>query len=100
MLTCHYPVMRGAEIAAFLDASEAFVDAAERVTEELLREAAGPLKLAVAIERAASQLGPFGFVPDLKYAMLPHLELAEARGLAERTTTDGVVAWRFSGGAA
>jgi glyoxylase-like metal-dependent hydrolase (beta-lactamase superfamily II) len=97
LLTCHYPVMRGAEIAAFLDASEAFVDDAERVTEELLRGAAGPLTLAEAIGRAAPRLGPFGFADDLKYAMLSHLELAEARGRADRTRSGDVVAWRWTG---
>ena len=97
LLTCHYPVIRGEEIAAFLDASEAFVDDAERVTAELLREAAGLLTLAEAIAPAAPRLGPFGFADDLKYAMLPHLEQAERQGMAERTTIDGVVAWRRAG---
>ena len=100
LLTCHYPVMRGVEIATFLDASEAFVDDAERVTEALLREAGGPLTLAEAIDRAAPRLGPFGFADDLKYAMLSHLELAEARGRAERTVAGGLVAWRWAGGGA
>jgi hypothetical protein len=91
--------MRGAEIAAFLDASEAFVDDAEQVTEELLRRAAGPLTLADAIGQAAPRLGPFGFADDLKFAMLAHLELAEARGQAERTRAGNqdVVAWRWTG---
>ena len=97
LLTSHYPVMRGPEIAAFLDASEAFVDDAERVTEELLRGAAGSLTLAEAIERAAPRLGPFGFADDLKFAMLSHLELAEARGQADRTRAGDVVAWRWMG---
>jgi hypothetical protein len=97
LLTCHYPVMRGPEIAAFLDASEAFVDDAERVTEELLRGAAGSLTLTEAIERAAPRLGPFGFADDLKFAMLSHLELAEARGQADRTRSGDVVAWLWTG---
>jgi hypothetical protein len=97
LLTSHYPVMRGPEIAAFLDASEAFVDDAEQVTEELLRGAAEPLALAEAIGQAAPRLGPFGFADDLKYAMLSHLELAEARGRADRTRLGDVVAWRWTG---
>ncbi len=97
LLTSHYAVMRGPEIAAFLDASEAFVDDAERVTEELLRGAAGPLTLAEAIERAVPRLGPFGFADDLKFAMLAHLELAEARGQADRTRSGDVVAWLWTG---
>jgi glyoxylase-like metal-dependent hydrolase (beta-lactamase superfamily II) len=100
LLTCHYPVMRGAEIADFLDASEAFVDDAERVTEELLREADVPLTLAQAIARAAPRLGPFGSVDDLKYAMLPHLELAESRGLAVRAVEGDVIVWQWAGGPA
>jgi glyoxylase-like metal-dependent hydrolase (beta-lactamase superfamily II) len=97
LLTSHYSVMRGPEIAAFLDASEAFVDDAERVTEQLLRVAAGPLALAEAIQLAAPRLGPFGFVDDLKFAMLAHLESAEARGRAKRTRAGDVVAWRWTG---
>lgn len=98
LLTCHYPVMRGDEIAVFLDASEAFVNDAEAVTLRILREAGGPLTLAAAIDRAAPLLGPFGFAEDLKFAMLPHLELAEARGLAARSACDGKVAWAWTGG--
>jgi len=93
LLTCHYPIMRGEEVGAFLDASRRFVDLAEEVARRLLREAAGPLTLGEAIDRADPLLGPFGFPRDLQFALLAHLDHLVALGEAERTGRDGVVAW-------
>lgn len=93
LLTCHYPVMRGDEVRRFVAESRQFVDLAEAVTLRLLREAGGPLTLGAAIARADPLLGPFAFARDLQFALLAHLDDAVARGLAERTTRDGVVAW-------
>ena len=98
LLTCHYPVMRGEEVRAFLDASRAFVDRAEEVTRRLLAGAAAPLRLGEAIDRADPLLGPFGFPRDLQYALLAHLDQAAAHGEAERTTLEGVVAWTAATG--
>jgi glyoxylase-like metal-dependent hydrolase (beta-lactamase superfamily II) len=97
LLTCHYPVMRGAAIGAFVDASLRFVDLAETTTRRLLRAAGGPLTLGEAIDRADPLLGPFSFPRDLQYALLAHLDHAVALGEATRGEHDGVVAWSWSG---
>lgn len=93
LLTCHYPVLRGAEVAGFLDASRAWSDLAEAVTRRLLREAAGPLSLATAIDRADPLLGPFAAPRELQWALLAHLDHAVAGGEAARVERDGLVAW-------
>ena len=93
MLTCHYPIMRGPEVAAFLDASRAWADLAETVTMRLLRESAGPLTLATAIERANPLLGPFIDPRELQWPLLAHLEHAVTRGQARPVEHDGNTAW-------
>ena len=93
LLTCHYPVMRGAEVAAFLVDSLAWCDQAEEVTRRLLREADGPLLLEEAIARADPLLGPFADPGELRWALLAHLDDLVARGEAARAARDGVVGW-------
>lgn len=93
LLTGHYPIMRGREITSFLDASRDFVLRTDAVVERLLREADAPLTLAQAIERADPLLGPFGFPPDLEYALEAHLSWLERNHKARRVQRDGVVAW-------
>ncbi|MGH2531498.1 MAG: MBL fold metallo-hydrolase [Thermomicrobiales bacterium] len=93
LLTCHYPIMRGDEVRQFIDASRQFVDLAEEVTRQLLRDATGPLTLGEAIERADPLLGPFAFARDLQFALAAHLDHAVSRGEAERGEQDGIVVW-------
>lgn len=93
LLTCHYPVMRGTQVAAFLDASRAWCDLAEGVTRRLLREADGPLTLGEAIEAADPLLGPFTAPRELQWALLAHLDDLAARGEAQRAVRDSVGAW-------
>ena len=95
LLTCHYPVMRGEEVADFLDASRAWSDLAEGVTRRLLREAGGTLTLAEAIDRANPLLGPFAAPRELQWALLAHLDHTVTKGEAERITRDGMVAWAW-----
>lgn len=97
LLACHYPVMRGEAIAAFVDASLRFVDLAEETTRRLLRDSIGPLTLGEAIERADPILGPFAFARDLQFALLAHLDHAVALGEATRCEHDGFVAWSWCG---
>lgn len=93
LLTCHYPVMRGEEVANFLHASRAWSDLAEVVTRRLLREAGGHLTLADAVDRANPLLGPFAAPRELQWALLAHLEHEVTNGEATRTTRDGIVVW-------
>ena len=97
LLTCHYPVMRGPEVAAFLDASRAWSDLAEEVTRRLLREANGPLTLADAIDRSDPLLGPFAAPRELQWPLLAHLDHAVAQGDAARVEHDGTIAWARRG---
>ena len=93
LLAGHYPVMRGPEVGAFVDASRDFVHRVDRVLERLLADGA-PLTLAAAIERANPLLGPFGFPPDLSFALAAHLDWLERRGRVQRLRREGIVAWQ------
>lgn len=93
LLTCHYPVLRGADVGAFLDASRTFVDLAQAATRRLLHQAAQPLTLGEAIDRADPLLGPFAFPRDLQFALRAHLDQAVELGEATRVQQNGVVAW-------
>ncbi len=59
----------------------------------LLRDATGPLTLAHLIARANPMLGPFGFPPDLAFALAAHMEWPERYSRARRIQHEGVVAW-------
>ncbi len=93
VLTGHYPVMRDAEIATFLAASRDFVRRTDEALARLLRDATGPLTLAHLIARANPMLGPFGFPPDLAFALAAHMEWPERYSRARRIQHEGVVAW-------
>jgi glyoxylase-like metal-dependent hydrolase (beta-lactamase superfamily II) len=93
MLSCHYPVMQGSEIQAFLDASRQFVDRADALTWELLASTDGPLNLGTAVEAANEHLGPFAFPDDAQFAMLAHLTDMVHQGLATQIEQDGKLVW-------
>lgn len=97
LLTCHYPVMRGGEVGAFLAESRAWADRAEAAIEEALREAAAPLTLGEAIERTDPELGPFQNPRELQWALRAHLEQAAARGRARAVDHSGITAWVHAG---
>ena len=93
LLTGHYPVMRGPEITAFIDASRDFVLNTDEVLTRLFREATAPLTLAQLIELTNPLLGPFGFPPDLQYALEAHLAWLERTQQIRRLQRDSIVAW-------
>lgn len=94
LLTCHYPVMRGPEVAAFLDDSLAWSVRAEEITRRLLREAEGPLSLADAIDRADPLLGPFAAPRELQWALVAHLDWAVEYGEAVRVEAGDAIQWQ------
>jgi len=96
LLTGHFPVMRGKEITSFLAASRDFVLRTDDVLARLLREAQLPLTLAQLIEQANPLLGPFGFPPDLAFALAAHMDWLERYGRVDRVRNDGIVAWEHS----
>jgi glyoxylase-like metal-dependent hydrolase (beta-lactamase superfamily II) len=93
LLTGHYPIMRGAEVAAFLEASRDFVLRVDATIDRLLRAARGSMTLARLIEQANPVLGPFGFPPDLAFALAAHMERLARHGHVDRVRRDGVTAW-------
>ncbi len=93
LLTGHYPVMRGHDIDAFVDASTNFVLRTDAALDSLLDEASGPITLAELIERANPVLGPFGFALDLQYALAAHLAWMERARAVRRVARDGIAAW-------
>lgn len=97
LLTCHYPVMRGPEVGAFLAESRAWSDRADATVERRLREADGPLTLAAAIDRADPELGPFADPRELQWALRGHLDEAVAAGRARPVDHRGITAWEWAG---
>lgn len=93
LLTCHYPVMRGAEIRQFLDASSQFIDRASDFITQLMRTAREPVTLREAVARADPELGPFGFPDDLQFALLAHLDDEVTHRRAKQRTENGMVTW-------
>jgi glyoxylase-like metal-dependent hydrolase (beta-lactamase superfamily II) len=93
LLTGHFPLMRDQEVTAFLQASRDFVLRTDAVLARLLAEAEGPLTLARLIELADPLLGPFGFPPDLEYALEAHLRWLERNGQVRRRRENGIIAW-------
>jgi glyoxylase-like metal-dependent hydrolase (beta-lactamase superfamily II) len=95
LLTGHYPVMRDQEVTTFIQASRDFVLRTDAVLARLLAEASEPLTLARLIELADPLLGPFGFPPDLEYALEAHLTWLERRRRVRRIRQQGIVAWEL-----
>jgi len=58
-----------------------------------LRETQSSMTLAQLTERANPLLGPFGFPPDLAFALVAHMEWLERYGRVRRIQHEGVVAW-------
>jgi glyoxylase-like metal-dependent hydrolase (beta-lactamase superfamily II) len=76
----HFPVRSGAEVAAFLDESRAFVHAGDAVMAERLVR---PASLRELCEHAEVRLGPFGADPvNLMFVVHGHLRRMLRRGEA------------------
>lgn len=97
MLGCHYPPMRGDEVTAFLDASEAWVDDAAAFVADLLAGERGPVSLTRAIEAANPVLGPYANPGELRWAMRAHLEAMVADRTARHVERDGIITWEATG---
>jgi glyoxylase-like metal-dependent hydrolase (beta-lactamase superfamily II) len=82
LLTAHYDVMEGEEVARFLAETVAFVADAERVVAEALAEA-GALTLSEVLELGDPQLGPFTSMPnELAGSLRAHLREFVRQGRA------------------
>jgi glyoxylase-like metal-dependent hydrolase (beta-lactamase superfamily II) len=82
LLTAHYDVIEGDDVARFLAETIAFVEDAARTTERALA-AAGGLSLKELVDLADPQLGPFTSMPnELGGSLRAHLQALVADGRA------------------
>jgi glyoxylase-like metal-dependent hydrolase (beta-lactamase superfamily II) len=97
LLTSHYPVYRGFEVADFLGESRAYVDRIDAALRTELQGARSPRTMKDLIESAGPRVGSWTGEPRmaLVYPFLGHLERLAAFGLIEADRSNGRVAWRW-----
>lgn len=93
----HYEAVSGAEaVADFLAETRRFVERADQVVLDGLREANGWQSLKDLIAHADPVLGPFGDTKDeLAYPLLGHLREFTAHGRLEEKIIEGITHWRL-----
>jgi glyoxylase-like metal-dependent hydrolase (beta-lactamase superfamily II) len=97
LLTAHYPVFTGPEVAEFLGETRVFTD---RVEGALRRElASGPLTMLALTERLGPLLGQWLAEANqfLSQPLLGHLERLERYRLISRSRKDGQTAYLWQG---
>jgi glyoxylase-like metal-dependent hydrolase (beta-lactamase superfamily II) len=96
LLTAHYPVYQGPEVAAFLDTSLAYTELIDRVISKELEQGEELTSLEL-IRRVAADLGPWG--PDAAdYLIFPvtgNLERLVTAGRVLEGDRDGTRTWRW-----
>jgi glyoxylase-like metal-dependent hydrolase (beta-lactamase superfamily II) len=99
LLTSHYPVKRGAEVAEFLAESRAFVDRVESALRDTLQRAAEPVGMQALIAELSPKLGswPGAASSFLIYPLAGHLERLVSYGMVEVAYRDGVLVYRWKG---
>jgi glyoxylase-like metal-dependent hydrolase (beta-lactamase superfamily II) len=98
LLTAHFPVFEGADVADFLGLSRAFTERLESGLRRLLAASLAPVPMLALIRELAPDLGEWS--PDATLALSQpvagHLERLERYGLAERTGDgEAGLAWRW-----
>ena len=98
LLTAHYDVIEGDEVADFLDTSAAFVDArARRGTQSQLQKG-GTVTLAGLLAELGPELGPFTSFPnELAGPIRSHLGELVAEGVVEPVPGAKPPAWKWIG---
>jgi len=96
LLTAHYPVMRGADVARFLLASQLFVEEAGQAVADLLRAAPTAIALKELTASADARVGPYAILGnELAGPVLAHVADLAAAGWASPVAADGPPAWRW-----
>ena len=97
LLTSHYPVYKGADVAEFLGESRAYVDRIDAALRTELQYARSPRTMKDLIAALGPGLGSWGDAPRmaLVYPFLGHLERLRTFGLIEADHSNGRVAWRW-----
>jgi len=100
LLTAHYPVYSGPDVAEFLGETRAFVDRAEAALREELATAAAPVTMTALTGRLGPRLGrwPGEAHQFLSQPLLGHLERLERYGLVHRSRADGRTAYAWTAG--
>lgn len=89
----HYEVFEGTGVEDFLDESLAFASELDALIPMLVDEC-GTITLREAVDAVVDRRGSYGLDVDLAYPLSGHFAVHVYRGILERTTADGVVAWR------
>lgn len=91
LLTSHYPVYAGEQVAEFLAESRRFVERTDAHLRTLLQGAEHPLTMLEIIEATSAALGnwPQATSPALSQPLEGHLERMVRHGLVRRTEADG-----------
>jgi glyoxylase-like metal-dependent hydrolase (beta-lactamase superfamily II) len=95
---CHWPPARGAEVAAFLDESRAYVEHVDGFVRACLAEAPEGLTLRELVERVNERLDePWepGLAQELVYSLHGH---AERQAVHAERNSDGYVVYRLNEG--
>jgi glyoxylase-like metal-dependent hydrolase (beta-lactamase superfamily II) len=97
LLTAHYPVLSGPEVAEFLGETRAFTDRVEAALRKEL--VAGPLTMLALTKRLGPLLGhwPAEASQFLSQPLLGHLERLERYRLVSRSLEDGRTAFVWQG---
>lgn len=96
LLTAHYPVMCGGEVAAFLAGCLAFVDEVDAAVLDVLGEARRPLTLRGVIEGVDARLGPFAAQIQWVGPCLAHLARHVAEGRVYERPGPGGRTWELA----
>jgi glyoxylase-like metal-dependent hydrolase (beta-lactamase superfamily II) len=98
LVTAHYPVYRGPDVAEFLGETRAFADQVETALRKELAVAAAPVTMTTLTERLGPRLGqwPGEAHQFLSQPLLGHLERLERYGLVHRSQADGRTAYLWT----
>jgi len=100
LVSAHYPVYRGPDVAEFLGDTRAFVDRVEAALREELAASGEPVTMKALTERLSPRLGQWPGEANqfLSQPLLGHLERLEQYGLVHRSRADGRTAYVWTAG--
>jgi glyoxylase-like metal-dependent hydrolase (beta-lactamase superfamily II) len=95
LLTAHYPIMRGAEVAAFFAESLAFVERIDAAVLGALQDAGQPMTLGAVVAALDAEIGPFEVAIQWVGPALAHLARHVAAGRLAVDTSGPARAWKM-----